>query len=396
MKDFFEPRKLNVAVSEIRKKHPSRSTPPEFKSDQDFAKMVKRWAYMAEEDVAQEAMLIPPRRIKQLVEYMSGNVLNVPLHNLRSIIRLRATEEIFRRLFSLWYDAYDSPDFNTLLYYIMQDYPEYPAAVFQNSKLTSPIFLQWLKSEDIPVAVGKSCIRLKKQMHTFEDAMLALKVSPESVLGKACIDSFYTYCGKDDYFQVSDKELDRIVRRYSLKQIHLFLRNILTVLDVPAFQRFYLTGRYLQWTYTDSSGTKKYQLFFANYPPDLVTKYRHWLDYIVVRDSFSKNPNDPRLIFWSRYVPHSEGAYIEKTSESFIMKFERYCILEFTEKTMGPIYIFEKSTFEKQVQPQTRFQSNTDLRSYLLHRSPYVARVEHRGNWQWKVEQYLMMNRITR
>ena len=395
MKTNYTPRKLNISLGEISQKHPLRSAPPEYKSDQEFAKMLKRWAYMSEAALKSEAPVIPPRRIRQLIEYIYGNVLNLPLQNLKNIIIMRATEDNFRRMFSLWLDTYYNKEINSMLSGVIQTYPEFIPAVFNGSRLTSDIFSEWLKSENTPVVAGKTCVRLRGQVESFKRALEEYKISPESALGKACIDNYYCYCDKDVYLRTKDPDLQRIVSRYNESQIHLYLRNFLSLLEIQDFKSFYLVGKYLIGKYTDVPGTTRFQRFFNTYPQHLVVKYRRWLDYITIRESFRNNLSDERLIFWSDYVPYTEDIHMEKTSMSLIMKFEQYVIVEFTEQTMGALYVFEKDDFERRIKHRTRTMKNSELRSYMYN-SPYVERIVHNGNWTWRTKRYLLRNRITK
>ncbi len=395
MKSNYTPRKLNISLGEISQKHPLRSAPPEYKSDQEFAKILRRWAYMSEGEIKAEAPIIPPRRIRQLIEYINGNVLGLPLQNLKTIIRMRITEENFRRMFSLWLDTYDNKEINSLLSAIVQDHPEIPPAVFKASRLTSDVFLDVLKSDNIPIAVGKRCVLLRGQVESFKRALQEYKVSPESSLGKACIENYYCYCDKSAYLRTKDQDLKRIVSRYNENQIHLYLRNFLSLLDIQEFKNFYLVGKYLIERHTDVSGTNRFQKFFNAYPQNLVIKYRRWLDYITIRDSFRNNLSDERLIFWSDYVPYTEDIHMAMTSSSLILKFDQYVIVEFTEQTMGALYVYEKADFERRIRHRTRTMKNSELRSYLYN-SPYVERIIHNGNWQGRTRRYLMRNRITK
>lgn len=395
MKYCFSPQKLNIALAEVSKQHPSKSTPPQYEGDQEFIKMLKYWAYLPIDEVEQEAMMIPPRRVRQLVEYVSSNIYKLPMRNLAHIIRLRADDTIFLRLFSLWLDAYENKDFSRLLKVVSRAFVGRPQNVFHNSQLIIPIFSEWVESDNVPVMVGKTCMRHKVQAGGFENALRAYSVSTESSLGKACIDSFYTFCAKDDYSAICDSDMERVLRRYDEKQIHAFMRNFLSVMDVPDFQKFYLSGKFLLQKYTNSPGTKPFQSFFSTYPSELIEKYQRWLNYITIRDSFHNNTNDVRMIFWNKYVPNMHVAYLERVSEALIMKFDDYGVIEFTEATMGPLYVYEIDDFEKRIVPRSRTHTNQEFRHYLYNNA-YIQRIPHQGNWQYRTRRYLQRNQITR
>ena len=125
-------------------------------------------------------------------------------------------------------------------------------------------------------------------------------------------------------------------------------------------------------------------------------KYHRWLNYILIRESFSKNSNDERLQFWSQYVPYSTDAYRVSASECLVIEFEMYSIIEFTTKTMGPLYIYRKDIFEKFVKKYLKRMNNTELRHSLYNELLQYAteRIIHHDNWQYKTSRYLMAHSI--
>ena len=395
MKYCFSPQKLNTVLSEVSKQHPSKSAPPQYEGDQEFIKMLKRWANLPSDEIEQEAMMIPPRRVRQLVEYVCSNIYKLPMRNLAHIIRLRADEAIFLRLFSLWLDAYENKDFSHLLKVVARAFATKSENVFQNSRLIIPIFSEWLESDDVPVMVGKTCMRYKVQAGGFENALRAYSVSTESSLGKACINGFYTFCTKEDYSSIRDSDLERVLRRYDEKQIHAFMQNFLSLMDVPNFEKFYLSGKFLVQKYTNSPETRPFQRFFSAYPSELIEKYQRWLNYINIRDGFHNNTNDVRMIFWNKYVKDMQVSYLERTSGALIMKFYDYGVVEFTEATMGPLYVYEIGDFEKRIIPRSRIHTNQEFRHYL-YTNAYIQRIPHQGNWQYRTSRYLQRNQITR
>ena len=155
-------------------------------------------------------------------------------------------------------------------------------------------------------------------------------------------------------------------------------------------------GSYLRNIYTSDAGTLKYKNFFSGFTPEQELKYHRWLNYILIRESFSKNSNDERLQFWSQYVPYSTDAYRVSASECLVIEFEMYSIIEFTTKTMGPLYIYRKDIFEKFVKKYLKRMNNTELRHSLYNELLQYAteRIIHHDNWQYKTSRYLMAHSI--
>jgi len=73
-----------------------------------------------------------------------------------------------------------------------------------------------------------------------------------------------------------------------------------------------------------------------------------------------------------------------------------YSIIEFTTKTMGPLYIYRKDIFEKFVKKYLKRMNNTELRHSLYNELLQYAteRIIHHDNWQYKTSRYLMAHSI--
>ena len=240
-------------------------------------------------------------------------------------------------------------------------------------------------------------MRLQKiQRIPFPERLKSLMIFPDSNLGQQCIQEYLTFCDRTGYLEISDRDMLPTLRKYAPDSIKLFLKNILTELNVEDFQRYYQCGTYLRNTYTSDAGTLKYKNFFSGFAPEQELKYHRWLNYILIRESFSKNSNDERLQFWSQYVPYSTDAYRVSASECLVIEFEMYSIIEFTTKTMGPLYIYRKDIFEKFVKKYLKRMNNTELRHSLYNELLQYAteRIIHHDNWQYKTGRYLMAHSI--
>lgn len=104
-----------------------------------------------------------------------------------------------------------------------------------------------------------------------------------------------------------------------------------------------------------------------------------------IRESFSNDEKDERIIFWDKYVEYGEFI-INKYSQSVTIAFPRYCVVEFMQKTMGPIYIYKKDYYKASIGPLVVTKSNQQLRQLLYGEKPYMKRITHQGNWQSEVQ----------
>ena len=397
MKTSYKPSRLPAIAAQVRKEHPTSSEIKNYQLDIGFLNEVRQWAKLPKEGVDGEAITIPIRKVRLLANYVPANSLHLPLLNLTRILFLRANEEIARSLFILWQDYFTNQDLCYLLYRIVQDKPELVKKIVSNTKLENATMMQWFPSKNIPYAVGRECMRWQKSDRIrFSERLMTLGIMPSTRLGQRCIQEYLTFCDRTGYLEISDREMLPTLKKYSPDSIKLFLKNILTELKVEDFQRYYQCGSYLRNTYTSDAGTLKYKNFFSGFTLEQELKYHRWLNYILIRESFSKNSNDERLQFWSQYVPYSTDAYRVSASECLGIEFEMYSIIEFTTKTMGPLYIYRKDIFEKFVKKYLKRMNNTELRHSLYNELLQYAteRIIHHDNWQYKTSRYLMAHSI--
>lgn len=396
MKTVYTPSALAKAAAQVRTAHPNSSEIKEYTPDKSFLNQVRYWSQLPEEEVEGEAITIPIRQIRLLARYLPENQLQVPLKNLTRIVYLRANEEIVRTLYMLWLDYFSNKDFCALLHKLILDKPKLAHKITPYTELDANTLRKWLESQDIPFSVGKECIRLQhiQRIH-FAERLMSVGVLPSSKLGQKCIAEYLTYCERVDYLQLSDSDLLQSLKRCAPDTIKRFLKNVLTELKVEDFDRYYQSGSFVRNAFTGDAGTQKYKQYFSGFTPEQELKYRRWLNYILIRDSFGKDTDDERLVFWSRYVPYSVNAYRVRSSESLVIEFAAYCVIEFTLETMGPIYFYRKDVFDDSVKLRLYTRNNSDLRNFLLHESDYAERIVHNGDWQWRTRYYLTEHNVT-
>lgn len=391
MKDSYIPRKLEEIIPAVVQRHPSTAAVTGYHPDQSFLDQVREWVQVPETQINDTAYTIPPRMVVQLADYLGTNSLGVPTEKLIRMVCIRTNERITKRILSRWPDYYLHSDYMDLMEAILTERSEVAEKVLEQSKVTSEVLLDWIKSENIPHAVGKYAIKNdESNSQSFRKTLQEINVSPESKLGKQCIEEYYTFCGEKSYLQIKDEELLRVLKRYSYKQIKSFLDNYLTVMETENLRRYFACGRYLRNSYTGVPDSTRFKAFFSGFSEQHINQYSKWLSYVLIAESFSNNSNDPRLRFWSKYVPYSSKTYLERQSSALIMVYEKCCVIEFTSETMGPIYIYQKEDFNKRIKLATQIMKNLELRSYLYN-GAYYARFVHdaRGSWQHKVARYL-------
>lgn len=396
MRTEYNPKNLTAARMEVKKRHPKLNEVTDYQADTAFLNQIRIWSSMSKEDIEAEAAVVSIHQVKKLALYIPENILRVSARNLIRIVYLRATEPIVQALFTRWQDFYFNKDLSFLLYQLCKDKKQLVEGIFLNCSLTDAKFMQWLQSKDIPYTVGTACAAMEGERVSFQDRMRRFHISPNSKLGQSCSERFLTFCTRADYLDYSDQEMRAVLEKYNRSSIRMFVRNILTQLEVPDFQRYYFSGCFLRDHHTGRADSREYQQFFREFPPEHELKFRRWQNYILVKESFTANSEDERLKFWSQYVPYSINAYRNAVSESLVMEFEWYTIVEFTTETMGPLYVYRKDVFERYIKNYVKSKDNQELR-HLLYTdlSGYSEkRIVHNDNWQWKTGRYLTAHSI--
>jgi hypothetical protein len=394
MRKIFIPRQLTLAAQRIREAHKETAEISLYEVDEEFIKQLKYWAGLPEDSIQDEAIVIPMRRILQLANYVSTNTYKLPLKNLNRILYIRANEEVFRYLFQVWQNVYFNVEFNQLLVDILTNKKGIEQATWQGTYLTGEIFIAWIRSTDVVNAVGRTITSVTfKSTDKIEKRLQEMGLHCDSPLARNCIAMFYTYCRREEYLLADDAELLSAIKHYDLNGIHAFLHNILKTLRVQDFQKYIECGALLRNNYTGVPQSKMFIKFFAGYPQELVVQYQHWLDYVIIWESFGKD--DERLQFWSMYVPYSKGAALQRRSMAFVMQFAFYCIIEFPMESMGPIYIYRRDVFENKIDFWVGYYSNAVLKSKLYeHRAECAKRITHQGDWKSRTSLYLTANSV--
>lgn len=101
-----------------------------------------------------------------------------------------------------------------------------------------------------------------------------------------------------------------------------------------------------------------------------------------LKESFTKEGSDERLVFWSRYMPYSVDVHRFRSSEALTIVFEHHYVIEFTLETMGALYVFDRGLFEEKFLHCTRY-SNAEFRSVLFRKKDMaIEQIVQHGDWQ--------------
>ena len=387
---IYTPTRLIEELEYIKQKHPiSDKELLTIEPSDALKRLVEMITAIPPHYIKQKAYSLSYREALFLIGYIPQNYYHVKLDNLFDVFLYRADKNICTVFFSEWQNAYDNPECNMFIQKIIHSY-EPLLAVFIDYHYTESMVDDMLNAASIPSWFGRHCIKFDNTSASFEQQLAFYGIHQETKLYKDIQYLFYTYCHKKDYLEVQKGKLLTIVEQYILdkKNVLLFLINFLTELGLGDLRQFSDLARVLERK-TGTNGTEKQRLFFENISKEIWIKYRNWLNLIHINEYFG---NDERSRFWVRY----EFKIITRFnfSNSVAMETEKYYIVEFLGKAMGPMYIFTKDVFQQKIMPWMKTTNNNELRQQLYHSELYIKRMTHQGDWQSEFDWYIRLNRI--
>ena len=387
MKIDYEPHRLHKTVKDIQRKHPMTNEISEENHLADSEKFIRDICSLSEKQLNIEKLYLPYRPYIQIAVYLaSGNYYQVDHSNLRELLNYKLDERIFEILFHGWKHLYGNAEFQKIFLQLIKRHIELVNRTLKNRYLVpmESYLVRWVASGDPAYQVGCDCLKIVTSGRcTFDEKLQGVHIESTSVLGQECKKKFYTFCARADYLQVDDLQLCKLVQTLDEKSQKAFLSNFLLALQRDDFKAYFNLGKaFLRKTGED--GTEKYKQYFSGFQNIQTEKYRIWLNLTKIRESFSNDEKDERIIFWDKYVEYGEFI-INKYSQSVTIAFPRYCVVEFMQKTMGPIYIYKKDYYKASIGPLVVTKSNQQLRQLLYGEKPYMKRITHQGNWQGEV-----------
>ncbi|MDD7403450.1 MAG: hypothetical protein PUH02_05840 [bacterium] len=348
MKIDYEPHRLHLAVKEVQKTHPLIGELASGKSATDTENFIRRICSLTTKELNVEKLYLPYRRYIQMAIYLaSGNYYSLNHSNLIILLSETFDERIFRILFHGWQHLYDDSLFQNIFLQLLRKNTAAVNNALKNDYLfpMEQYLLKWIVCHDPAYQIGADCLKASdKRTEIFDTKLHAIGIDLESALGRKCIEEFYTFCNRVDYLKVSILELGKIVQNYTEQLQKSFLSNFLSEMQRDDFKGYYELGKFFL-RQTGECGTEKSKRYFSEFSNIQVEKYRIWQNLIKIRESFSEDEKDERIVFWDRYAEYGEFI-INKYSQSVTIAFPRYCIVEFMQKTMG-LSICMKKVFTK-------------------------------------------------
>ena len=386
----FTPKRLMEAANDIVLLHKKQREVVNYLPSDRLRELIERVVALELYQVKKNAYVLSEDEVLQIAGYLPHNYYGVDMKNLFLVCNYRSTSEVCKILFEQWQSAYDNKQCNQYMREQLQVNEDF-IILMHGHHLGDNLFDDVLKSDSIPTRIGLECVgRTFPKGYSFLDKMNYFGIQGNTRLYHDTLFLFYTFCNKEDYLSAIKTELLAVIQRYNEGSLKAFLYRFLEFLSLTELESFFDMARYFLATIGDVDSNKG-KKFFSDATKEVKEKYRDWLIRIKINEYFG---NDERSRFWKQFQFKSVVRY--GYSNSVLMEFEEYFAIEFLGKSMGPIYIYRKETFEKYIRRWMRSYNNGELRQKLFHNENlYFRREEHRGYWQGKVKDILLRYSIT-
>ena len=394
----FVPRKLIQAREDIAIQHPIEHEVASITPDDDLYRLITRLASLEKYQVKKNALALSNKEMQKVTAYLPFNHYKVNMANLFDIFIYRSNQELCELLYSQWQDSFSNKECNDFLVKLL-GFDEKFIMLMRKMNLPENIFLKVIQSNNIPLFFGNMLKNSSGVKSTLADKVKYWGIRDDSRLFKMIQFLFYTFCTRDDYLMVPQATLLSVVKQYGSADVRIlkqFLINFLLELKLSELEKHTELAKYLE-TQTGKNRTDKFNKFFDKVDPVLVEKYINWLNIQIINEVFGY---DERSLFWKQYKFLHIDKYLN--SNSVVMEMKNYYATEFLGKGMGPIYFYDKKTFDEKVRRWFIYNNNSDLRSLLFnHQELCIRREVHmkpNGDelyWCREVHRILVSNRMT-
>ncbi len=383
MKFSFVPKKLIEARKDIIKKHSLKiNTVENFKPNENLKELIYKIINFDLQQLKRESYSLSYSDVINIASYIPANFYKVNLSKLFFVLKLRSSYEICSVFFNAWQDYYDNNDCNSFFIDLLNTDNNFVKLLIKHN-LTKEKFIKFLKSDSIPLEFYAEI-----EEHKFSDdisvasMLLHYGIRNNSKLFFDFEKIFYMHCHKTYYLRDCTKLVD-IIKKYSLNDLYSFLNNFLKQFSLDELCKKFSN---LLDILEDRRKKKniKYKFLFED-------KYNNWINIDIIYKFFISDINDERFMFWKDYKFLTKPFKYDK-SGSLLMEFKNHVVLEFLGRGNGPLYIFNKYFFEKNIKRLLPNKSNSELRKILYRiftsdlNDNNMLREEHQANWRFKVQ----------
>lgn len=394
MRFSYTPKRLMEEAENIAKRHPLIDETRAITPDDKLKELIK-WVVSADQQkVKVIAAALSDIEICEIAGYIPHNYYNVDLNNLVLVILYRPIPSCFITLYHEWQNNFCTEESNRCIDDILDKCESFRISL-SKSNVSVAMFHQILILDEtsIPAKFGLECEQaVSPNYFRFSDLMKYFDVQADSALYKACYECFYTFCLKKDY--LSDVNyLGYWIQSQTVQYIQLFLFRFLRLFSLSELTNYFNHICEPLIKRVGEPNSQNCKQIFLGAPAETWQKYRNWINAYKL----GRYIHDDRLEFWRQYESLDITHYY--ISDSIVIEFDNYCVVEFLGTAMGPLYVYEKDKFCKNIYRLMNHNNNQEIRGLLFH-NPYrkycTLRKEHRGSWQNDMNVYILMHDIAK
>ena len=391
----FIPRKLQKVRIDLSDQHKKTNSVSKAVDNKELRDLIMSLTSMDLKRIHIRAHALSDRELALIAAYIPHNYYVVDMENLFRVMELRSDESLWGILYDSWQDSYQNTECNKFFFHSLKNNDNLISFLRMNH-MGSGFFGSVLKERSIPERYLKEVTQpAVMQKMTFAERMAWFGIHEDARLFKDCRNLFYIYCRGQDYLQVNEADLLKIVENYKKNDNTMlkgFLQNFLSKLELRELQDYQIiAGYFMKLTGENTGGDKRFMDFFIDFPQEIIQKYTDWLNRCKLLKIFGQ---DERSSFWKQYRFVNVLRY--NKSNAIVMEFKDHFAVEFLGQSTGPAYIFSRNFFKKNLQARMIQYDNARMRRELYNTN--VAdryRKEHRGGWEGDLHSYIMNHNIT-
>ncbi|CCU78669.1 hypothetical protein HSACCH_00808 [Halanaerobium saccharolyticum subsp. saccharolyticum DSM 6643] len=391
---FFQPSKLIAVKNEIKKTFPTKSDIYKIKSQKakevDLEELLKkirefsldRIIYLADSLKAEEIIALA-------INY--SEIPNELYKKINKIILHKKNKFLIKILWNNFAEDYKNEDLNRLLGNLLASFSK----LNDQEKVLYNIF-----KDSSPL------INMRKQIEnnkiTLFDFLEELDLIFENKISKRLAADLFSKSSKLFFIREEKDNLIKIFKELEINNLKEVVENYLFVFKDKEYQEE------LMYKIKDRLGDPRedYSTAWNNIAHKAKEKAAAWFNYKKLKEFFDSITTDQeeaqkRFSYWEKHVDIMEKVdYVKKYLQLFLT-FDNFVVVEFGDLG-NAVYFYKKDFFKENLAQYTSKYNAVNNKSLKYtyearnNRNKYVYKVDHRNDWQHKVNRMLKELRLGR
>jgi len=369
---LFVPNKLIHAVEKIEKEHPLAASELSPITQQSLYELIQRINSADDEELIALSSILTKREVQALCRYLEHDSYHADLQKIVVVINERFDKVCFSILFRVWQNTPDQ-------LYILSLLAEHDEARYRPEDLTiaEGVIASWAEARLPLLAVVRTCQDTSVSA-IFSENYVSVGLLAETPLYYQSYAKFLQKTSIQQFIAEGDLHLAEILQHLERTDIEKIMLELLRCAEKNKNQLMQFKAMYRQayklW------GEPNRALFPENHEKEYVV-YKYWHD--ATQLSLILGHDQRRERFWSRFLglEYVQWSVVNK-HDMLVIIFGDKVVTEFME--MGPVYIYNKNYYEKDVKYQINRQKTPSLKSWMVNQSKYLSREIHNTSWERK------------